>query len=116
MLLWLGFAWRLTLALFDGLLHWGGAFSRTPKFRIRGSTGDWQTSTYAPHNSATWIGELLIFVYVCVALWLAVDLQHRHLIPLALGSAVGEVLMLGIALHQAVAVRRAHTADDRRRS
>ena len=106
MLLWIGLAWSLTLAVFQGLFSWGGTFVRTPKFEITGRTGDWQSSAYRPRISPSWIGEALIGVYVCVAIWFAVKLQHDHLVPLVLGYALGQLMILAMTASQAFAARR----------
>lgn len=100
-LLWMGLAWSLTLAVFSGLLQWGGTFVRTPKFEITNRTGDWRHSAYHPRVSATWVGELLLGVYVCVAIWYAVRLGHGHLIPLAAGYALGQVVILALTAREA---------------
>ncbi len=105
MLVWVGLSWSLTLAVFEGLLSWGGAFVRTPKFKIDGQSGDWRNSDYRPQAGATWIGELLIGIYVGIAIWTALTLDHDHLLPLVLGYALGEVLILGLTLGQAMAPR-----------
>ena len=101
LLVWMGLAWSLTLAVFQGLTSWGGAFVRTPKYEITGSEGDWRRSAYRPRISATWIGELVLGAYVCVAMWYAARLAHGHLIPLALGYALGQVMMLALTASEA---------------
>lgn len=101
LLVWMGLAWSLTLAVFQGLTHWGGTFVRTPKFEITGSSGDWRRSAYRPRISATWVGELVLGAYACVAVWYAVRLEHSHLIPLALGYALGEITVLGLTAAEA---------------
>ncbi len=109
MFLWLGMAWSLSLAVLDGLRHWGGAFVRTPKYRIRGRADRWQTSAYRLRAGATWVGEVLIGIYVFVAIWLALDLDHMHLVPLVAGYAAGQLMILSLTLVQALAARRGVT-------
>jgi hypothetical protein len=106
MFLWIGLAWSLTLALCDGLLHSGGAFIRTPKFRIRGRSGDWRRSAYRPRANKSWIGELCIAIYVCVAAWTAFTLNHGHLIPLVLSYVLAEVMLLGLTFIQSLPADR----------
>ncbi len=106
MFLWIGLSWSLTRAILQGLLHWGGPFIRTPKFNIRGRSGSWKTSVYRPRVNAAWVAELLIGVYVGVAIWAALALGHIHLIPLALGYGLGEAMVVGLTLGQAFAGRR----------
>lgn len=116
MLLWMGLAWSLSLAVFQGLISWGGTFVRTPKFEITGSAGDWRRSAYRPKISATWIGEALLGAYVCVAIWFAVRLAHGHLIPLAMGYALGQVMMLALTAAEAtVRGGKGRRASPRRR-
>lgn len=102
MFVWVGLAWSLTLAVFDGLLHRGGDFVRTPKFRIHGTSGDWRHSAYRPRIRWTWLGELAMGMYICVAAWVAVTLDHQHLIPLVLGYLLGEMMTLGLTLVQSL--------------
>ncbi|MCJ7549349.1 MAG: hypothetical protein MUQ30_06685, partial [Anaerolineae bacterium] len=109
MFLWLGMAWSLTLAVLDGLRHWGGVFVRTPKYRIRGRSDRWQTSAYRPRAGATWVGEVLIGIYVFAAIWLALDLDHVHLVPLVAGYAAGQLMILSLTLVQTLAARRGAT-------
>lgn len=106
MFLWLGMAWSLTLAVADGLRRWGGPFVRTPKYRIRGRSDRWQTSAYRPRAGVTWIGELLIGIYVMFSILLALDLDHAHLVPLVAGYAAGQLLILSLTLVQSLAARR----------
>lgn len=106
MFLWIGFAWSLTLAVFDGWLHRGGIFVRTPKFRIRGVTGDWRRSSYRPRPNKSWIAELCIGIYVCIAAWTAVALNHEHLVPLVLSYVVAELMVLGLTLVQELPAHR----------
>ncbi|MBN1247022.1 MAG: glycosyltransferase, partial [Anaerolineae bacterium] len=113
MLLWVGLTLSLTVALVDGLWHWGGSFVRTPKYRIRGRTGRWQTSSYRPRTSRLWMGELALGVYVCVAIWMALRLDHGHLIPLVMGYALGQIMILAVTLVQALAARRGRIKEDR---
>jgi cellulose synthase/poly-beta-1,6-N-acetylglucosamine synthase-like glycosyltransferase len=106
MFLWIGLAWSLTLAVCDGLLHRGGTFVRTPKFRIRGTTGDWRRSTYRPRGNRSWVGELLIGIYVCVAAATAFALDHEHLAHLVLSCVLAEVMLLGLTLIQSLPAHR----------
>ncbi len=112
MILWMGLAWSLTLAVFSGLLHWGGTFVRTPKFEITNRAGDWRRSAYRPKISATWVGELLLGVYVCVAIWYAVRLGHGHLIPLAAGYALGQSMILALTAREARYAKRRTSATE----
>jgi cellulose synthase/poly-beta-1,6-N-acetylglucosamine synthase-like glycosyltransferase len=103
MLLWIGLSWSVTLAVLDGLLNWGGPFVRTPKFHLRGGAGDWRASAYRPQAGRTWIGEVALGLYVWLALWLAVNLQHDHLLPLILVYALGEAVVLTATMSQTLA-------------
>jgi cellulose synthase/poly-beta-1,6-N-acetylglucosamine synthase-like glycosyltransferase len=106
MFLWIGLAWSLSLAVCDGLLHRGGAFIRTPKFSIHGRRGDWRRSDYRPRGNRSWIGELCIGIYVCIAAWAAFTLDHKHLIPLVLSYVLAEVILLGLTLVQSLPANR----------
>lgn len=114
MLLWVGLAYSITLAFFEGLLVWGGSFVRTPKFRTGSGGAVARRDGYHPPLSATWIGELALWLYVCVAIGLAFRLEHQHLLPLVIVYALGELLVLATTMVQELAARRtAQKADDR---
>ena len=59
MLLGIGITWSSTLAIVDGLLHWGGDFKRTPKFNLRGQRGTWQRTGYRIHVDLTTLGRVV---------------------------------------------------------
>ncbi len=101
MLLGLGIAWSTTLALWDGLLHWGGAFVRTPKFRLQGREGDWRRAVYRLRPDRATPGEALIGIYTLAILWAIYRTGHTGFLPLALLYAGGIALVLGGTLYQA---------------
>jgi cellulose synthase/poly-beta-1,6-N-acetylglucosamine synthase-like glycosyltransferase len=100
MLLGMGLAWTNTVALVDGLIHWGGPFVRTPKFRLHGSRARWQGGTYAGDALRVSLTEMGLAAYALLALALTLHLGRQSLLPLALVSAGGEGLMLGVTLLQ----------------
>lgn len=91
MLVWIGMAWRLTLAVLDGLLHWAGHFERTPKF---GGHVQWHTrSSYFPRLGVSWLGEVALTGYAAVAAWLALSTGQGHLAWLAGAYALGNLIV-----------------------
>lgn len=96
----IGLAWSNTLAIIDGLSHWGGTFVRTPKFHLQGRKGDWKRSSYRAPANYTLLGELLIGLYAFVAVWQAIQLRQQGLVPFIMIYVVGEMLMIWATLTQ----------------
>ena len=101
MVLGMGIAWSNTLALIDGLTHWGGTFHRTPKFHLQAREGHWQHTSYRIKPDRTMFGEILLGLYTLTATWQAVRGGQGELLPLALVAISGEALMVGSTLLQA---------------
>jgi hypothetical protein len=106
MLLGIAISWSTTLALLDGLLHWGGAFVRTPKFCLRGQSGAWRDARYRLGIDRALPGEVFIILYALTTLGLALTLDQAHaalvskLLPLVLIYLGGELLMIGTTFAQ----------------
>lgn len=101
MVLGMGMAWSNTLAIIDGLLHWGGAFHRTPKFHLSAHSHNWREASYRiKPDGATW-GEGLLGLYVLGAAWVAYNHGELDLLPLACVAITGEAVMVGASLLQA---------------
>ena len=100
MVLGIGITWNTTLAIFDGLLHWGGAFQRTPKFELLGRSGNWKAAQYRVTVDRALPGEILIGLYAVVAVIFAVQWQQTSLVPLSLIYLIGETLILWDTLQQ----------------
>ncbi len=103
MLLGIGLVWNTTLALWDGLRHWGGDFNRTPKFHLRGRRGPHKRPTYAPPRDRAFLGDLCLGIYALVAVYYAAQLQQAALLPFILIYVAGELLMISgtLYLHRA---------------
>jgi cellulose synthase/poly-beta-1,6-N-acetylglucosamine synthase-like glycosyltransferase len=100
MLLGVGLAWSNARAVASGLLHWGGPFTRTPKFHIRGQEGDWRDSVYRPGMGVLDAGDLVIGLYAVSAAGLAVWLGQSQMLPLVVVYALGELVMIGLTWRQ----------------
>jgi cellulose synthase/poly-beta-1,6-N-acetylglucosamine synthase-like glycosyltransferase len=101
MALGMGLAWSNTLALLDGLTHWGGPFHRTPKFNLQARTGRWRHARYSLKPDRSTLGEMLLGIYALVAAWQATLGGQVELLPLALIALSGETLMVGATVLQA---------------
>ncbi len=106
MLLGVGVAWNNTLALIDGLMHWGGPFVRTPKFQHQARQGKWQQAAYKIRWDPRIIGDFCLGLYAAIALWYAWGDKAENLIPFAFIYAAGEALVIGTTLAQAKAMQR----------
>jgi cellulose synthase/poly-beta-1,6-N-acetylglucosamine synthase-like glycosyltransferase len=100
MLLGVGLAWSNTRAVVSGLLTWGGAFIRTPKFHIWGEEGDWRDSVYRPGSGVLDAGELAVGVYAVSAVGLALWSGQSQMLPLVVVYALGELVMIGLMWRQ----------------
>ncbi len=100
MLLGVGLAWSNARAVVRGMLHWGGPFTRTPKFHIRGREGDWRDSVYRPGIGVLDVGEVVVGLYAVSAAGLAVWLGNARMLPLVVVYALGELVMIGLTWQQ----------------
>lgn len=105
MALGMGLAWSNTLALLDGLTHWGGPFHRTPKFHLQARTGRWRYTHYGLKPDRSTLGEMLLGLYALASAWQALLGGQAELLPLACIAASGEALMVGTTLLQARAAQ-----------
>jgi cellulose synthase/poly-beta-1,6-N-acetylglucosamine synthase-like glycosyltransferase len=94
MLLGLGLTWSNALAVLDGLLHWGGEFRRTPKFKLHGQQGEWRGARYRVSLGRATLGEVGVALYALTTLLLAHRGQQGDLIPLSLAFLGGVSLIL----------------------
>jgi cellulose synthase/poly-beta-1,6-N-acetylglucosamine synthase-like glycosyltransferase len=66
-----GIAWSTSRAVWQGLTRWGGAFARTPKFRLEGRQGRWTDSAYRLRPDWTLAGEIVLACYALLGVWIA---------------------------------------------
>lgn len=95
MALGLGITWSSTLALIDGFLHWGGPFTRTPKFRLKGREGHWKHTQYRAPLDNTLPGEIFVALYAGVTVWQVYRLKQASFMPFSLIYLCGITLVLG---------------------
>ncbi len=106
MLLGTGIALSNTRAVWQGLRTQGGAFLRTPKFRVE-ETGDrWKQSAYHLDLGPLFFGEVAIFVYALISAATAAYLDKWWSVPFLLLYAAGFGTMAGIGLVQTWQARR----------
>ncbi len=98
----MGLTWNTTLALLDGLLHWGGDFVRTPKGTPRGTSKGHPTihPSYHPSGTPAIWGELILGFYALLALWQSGLARQPDLLPIVAIYLVGETVMVGVCLLQ----------------
>ena len=73
-LMGMGVCFSNTLAVWEGWRTRGGAFQRTPKFRVENAGDTWRSSTYRLPMDRVMMGELFMMVYA----FLAAALLARH--------------------------------------
>jgi hypothetical protein len=93
-----GISWNNTLAAWQGLTRWGGAFTRTPKFRLEGKRGDWGRSRYRLGSDRAVVGEIVLALYALAAAGAAWVTQNTGSIPFLLLYAMAFGLVAGMSL------------------
>ncbi|MBN2005003.1 MAG: glycosyltransferase [Anaerolineae bacterium] len=94
LLLGMGLAWNTTLALIDGLLHWGGDFVRTPKFQIKGTYGEWRNNRYLKQTNQSFVGEICMALYAGLTVWLAYNIHSKMFNSLSLAYIGGAAFVI----------------------
>lgn len=94
MLMGMGIAFSTTMAIADGLLNWGGAFRRTPKFQLKKRQGNWRQSAYRLGSDITTLGEITLGLYAAIALQQTFAHRHLDLLPLIATYLGAETLMV----------------------
>ncbi len=95
-----GIAWGNTVAILQGLTHWGGVFARTPKFHLDGGAKNWQRSPYRLTRDRSVVGEVFLMVYAMATIALAWSLGQRGAIPFMLLYALSFGLVAGLSLRE----------------
>ena len=115
MCLGLGIAWHSTRAVARGLVGWGRAFERTPKFRLVGRANAWQGKRYSTgYREIPW-GEGMLAAYTFAgALWAATH-GHLSVAPFLLLYAVSFALVGGTMMWEQVGALRAQRRRPYRR-
>ncbi|MFO7632706.1 MAG: glycosyltransferase family 2 protein [Caldilinea sp.] len=72
-LLGMGVCLNNSLAVWQGLRTRGGAFQRTPKFRVEHAHDRWSSSSYALPLDRVMLAEIGLILYALVATWLVAD-------------------------------------------
>jgi hypothetical protein len=96
-----GIAWRVTQEVWHGLVHWGGTFVRTPKFRLEGRAGQWTGSGYSRQADGKPVGEIVLALYALGTVAAALITANYGLLPLTLIYASGFVMVAWMELTQA---------------
>jgi hypothetical protein len=107
-LLGTGICFSNTLAVRQGLTKQGGAFLRTPKFRLEARQDGWRGSTYRLPLDASFVGECILLLYAIVTVAVAWFTGHWMFGLYLLLYVGGFALMIGTSLWQARPVRQNH--------
>jgi cellulose synthase/poly-beta-1,6-N-acetylglucosamine synthase-like glycosyltransferase len=106
-----GITFETSRAVWEGFTHWGGAFRRTPKFRIEGREGRWTESTYRLPVNKSVVGELALMGYALAALAIALSRGQYGPVPFLLLCAAGYGLVAWTGVWQGrIVARRAAAA------
>ncbi|RLC60849.1 MAG: hypothetical protein DRI80_10095 [Chloroflexota bacterium] len=98
-LIGIGIAWSNAQAVWRGLTRWGGAFARTPKFRLEGRAGHWANSDYRLKADGSTVGEVVLALYALVTAVAALLTGRYGVAPFMLlyAAAFGTVAGMGLA-------------------
>ena len=105
-LIGIGIAWCNAQAVWRGLTRWGGAFARTPKFRLEGRAGRWADSSYRLQADVSTVGEVVLMLYALVTAVVALLTEHYGVVPFMLLYAAAFGTVAGMGLAQTFAPRR----------
>lgn len=95
-----GMTWSTTRAVWQGLTTWGGVFKRTPKFRLEGRGGKWNTNAYRLGPDWTVLGEIGLFVYAIVTASVAVWRGQYGALPFLALYVAGYAIVAASSLWQ----------------
>ncbi len=85
-------------AVLSGLIRDGGAFERTPKYRIESRGDRWRRKRYRAARDASYAMEGLMAAYQAVALWFSWQLGMWTSIPFLLLFFTGYAMVFGLSL------------------
>jgi cellulose synthase/poly-beta-1,6-N-acetylglucosamine synthase-like glycosyltransferase len=105
-LLGTGIALNNARAVLEALVGRGGAFSRTPKFRLEDGRGSWADSTYRLPMDWTTLGEVLLTGYALATILAAWRARNLYAIPFLLLYLGGFGLTAALGIWQAKLTRK----------
>jgi hypothetical protein len=108
-LIGIGIAWENTRAVGRGLIHWGGVFARTPKFRLEGQDDRWANSGYRLRADVHTVVEAALALYALATALVAHATGNHGAIPFSLVYALAFGTVAGLGLVQTLAPRRRHS-------
>ncbi len=89
-----------SLAVWQGLRTRGGAFERTPKFRVERTHDRWRSSNYALPLDRIMIAELMLAFYALGAAWLVAGASGWFSALFMLLYAASFTTVVGVSLWQ----------------
>lgn len=114
-LLGIGVCLNNSLAVWQGLRTRGGAFERTPKFRVERTQDRWRSSSYALPLDRVMAAELVLAGYALLAAWLVAEASGWFSAIFMLLYAASFAMMVGVSLWQhQVRHRRQRRSPSRR--
>ncbi len=99
-LIGIGIAWGNTRAIWRGLTRWGGAFVRTPKFRLEGKAGRWAESDYRLRADGAIVAEVALTIYALLTAAVALVTGHYGVVPFMLLDAAAFGTVAGLSWAQ----------------
>jgi cellulose synthase/poly-beta-1,6-N-acetylglucosamine synthase-like glycosyltransferase len=85
-------------AVLEAVFRRSTDFTRTPKYRIEGSSGDWKSKKYRAERSFSFIGETILAAYFLASLAVAIRLGYWAAIPFLLVFFNGFACTVGLSL------------------
>ena len=106
MMIAIGMAWCSARAAWRGLTQWGGAFVRTPKFRIERKGDRWANSLYRLGADSNTLGEIVLALYALTTTLAAYVTGKYALIPFTLMYTASFAMIAGMGIIQGRPRRR----------
>jgi hypothetical protein len=107
----IGLALNGTVAATEAILGIKSPFQRTPKFQIRGRTGDWKTRPYALSAGGLLWGEILLTVYAVLVVVVALRQGQALAVPFLLLYVFGFGYVSVVGIAQAIQKPRGDTDE-----
>ena len=88
-------------AVLEALFDRETEFTRTPKYRIEGASGEWKSKRYRAARDASPVGEVVLALYFLASLAFAVEFRYWASVPFLLVFFNGYAYTAGLSLASA---------------
>jgi cellulose synthase/poly-beta-1,6-N-acetylglucosamine synthase-like glycosyltransferase len=85
-------------AVLEALFRTPTDFTRTPKYRIEGASGEWKSKKYRAERSSSFVGEAILAAYFLASLVFAIRFHYWTAVPFLLVFFNGFACMAALAV------------------